>query len=96
MRTMVLRVIAEPPQIFWAPILPAAGNALLNITLMMFGVVVADLNPLPFFVTLVIGHGIIAGYAVRDPHLSTLITAWSESKRKTTNLIPVKGNKYVA
>ncbi len=93
---MLLRVIAEPPQIFWAPVLPAMGNVLINTSLMLFGVVLHVVNPIPFFITMAIGHGFIAGYAVRDPHLATLITAWMETRRKTTNLVRVKGNKYVA
>lgn len=96
MRTMVLRVVAEPPQIFWAPVLPAAGNVLINITAMLFAIVFFNVNPIFFFITLIVGHGVIAGYAVRDPHLSTLITAWTETRRKTTNLVGVRGNKYVA
>jgi hypothetical protein len=93
---MILRVVAEPPQIFWAPVLPAAGNVLINITLMMFGIMLCNLNPILFFVSLAIGHGIIAGHAVRDPHLSTLITAWAETRRKSANLIATRGNKYAA
>lgn len=95
MRTMVLRVIAEPSQIFWAPVLPAAANVLLNVTLMMFFILLYNVTPIPFFVTTLIGHGLIAAYAIRDPHLSTLMTAWMETRRKTRNMVPVRGNKYV-
>ncbi len=95
MRTMVLRVIAEPPQIFWAPVLPAAANIFLNVAIMLFSITIFNVNPVPFFITSVVGHALIAGYAVRDPHLSTLMTAWMETRRKTTNLLRVKGNKYV-
>ena len=94
-RTLVLRVVAEPPQVFWAPLMPAAGNVLINITGMLFGIMAFNVNPLPFFVTLLVGHGLIAGYAARDPHISGLISAWMVSRRKTGNLIPVAGNKYV-
>jgi type IV secretory pathway VirB3-like protein len=96
MKTMVLRVIAEPPQIFWAPILPAAGNVMFNFTLMIFGTLFFNLNPIPFFVTLLISHGVLAGYAARDPHISNLATAWMETRRRSRNLIPAAGNKYVA
>jgi hypothetical protein len=95
MKTLVLRVVAEPPQIFWAPILPAAGNVLMNITAMLFGIMAYNVNPLPFFLTILIGHGLIAGYAARDPHLSTLISAWMVARRKTNNLLATRGNKYV-
>lgn len=96
MRTMILRVIAEPPQIFWAPLLPAAGNVLINVFFMLFGIVLYNVNPIPFFITASVGHLAIAAYAVREPHLSTLMTAWMETRRKTTNLVAARGNKYVA
>jgi hypothetical protein len=95
MKTLVLRVVAEPPQIFWAPLLPAAGNVLINITAMLFGIMGFNVNPLPFFATILIGHGLIAGYAARDPHISGLFSAWMVTRRKTANLVAVKGNKYV-
>ncbi len=95
MRTLVLRVVAEPSQVFWAPLLPAAGNVLANITAMLFGIMGFNVNPLPFFATMLIGHVLIAGYAARDPHISGLISAWMMSRRKTVNLIEVQGNKYV-
>jgi len=96
MHTMVLRTIAEPPRIFWAPILPAAVNVMLNFTLMIFATMLFKLNPFPFFLTLLVGHGLIAGSAVRDPHLSTMAIAWIETRRRTANLMPSVGNKYVA
>jgi type IV secretory pathway VirB3-like protein len=91
---MVLRVIAEPPQIFWAPVLPAAVNMLLNVASMLFCIIIYNVNPIPFFITSLVGHAMIAGYALRDPHLSTLMTAWMETRRKTKNLLRVRGNKY--
>ena len=93
---MVLRVVAEPSQIFWAPVLPAAANVLLNVTSMLFFIIIFNVNPIPFFLTSFIGHAMIAVYAVRDPHLSTLMTAWMETRRKTRNMLLVKGNKYAS
>jgi hypothetical protein len=95
MKTLVLRVIAEPAQIFWAPVALAGGNVLINICAMLFGIMLFDFNPLPFFVTTIVGHGLIAGWAARDPHLTTLLAAWMVSRRKTVNLLATKGNKYV-
>lgn len=91
----MLRVVAEPPQVFWAPLMPAAGNVLINITGMLFGIMGFNVNPLPFFATLLVGHALIAGYAARDPHIAGLISAWMVSRRKTANLVRVMGNKYV-
>jgi len=45
MRTLVLRVVAEPPQVFWAPLMPAAGNVLINITAMLFGIMLFNVKP---------------------------------------------------
>jgi hypothetical protein len=88
-------VVAEPPQLFWAPLLPAAGNVLINITAMLFAIMAFNVNPLPFFFMMLVGHILIAAYASRDPHLSGLLSAWMVSRRKTANLISVRGNKYV-
>ena len=49
MRTLVLRVVAEPPQVFWAPLMPAAGNVLINITAMLFGIMGFNVKPLSTF-----------------------------------------------
>ena len=49
MRTLVLRVVAEPPQVFWAPLMPAAGNVLINITGMLFGIMGFNVKPLSTF-----------------------------------------------
>jgi type IV secretory pathway VirB3-like protein len=95
MKTHILRVVAEPPLIFWAPLLPAAGNVLVNITAMLIGITAFNVTPLPFFVTIALGHAVIAGYAARDPHLASLISAWMVTRRKTVNLLTSGGNKYV-
>jgi type IV secretory pathway VirB3-like protein len=96
MRTLVLRVVADPAQVFWAPLMPAAANVLFNFAAMMAGIVLFDLNPIPFFVTTLVGHTAIAVISVREPHIATLVTAWMETRRKTANLVAVRGNKYVA
>jgi len=49
MRTLVLRVVAEPPQVFWAPLMPAAGNVLINITAMLFGIMLFNVKPASTF-----------------------------------------------
>ena len=95
MRTVVMRAVSEPQQIFWAPLLPAGCNVFVNISLMILCIVLFDINPLPFFVTTIIGHAVIAGYGLRDPHLSSLMAAWAEKRKKTVNLIATKGNKFV-
>lgn len=96
MRTLILRVIAEPSQIFFAPVMPAAANILMNVTLMLFGIVSFDMNPIVFFITAILGHCAIATYALREPHLSTLMSAWISQRRRTANLIRSRGNKYAS
>ena len=91
-----MRAVSEPQQIFLAPLLPAGINIFINSSLMFFCIVIFDMNPLPFFITTVVGHAVIAGFGVREPHLSTLMGAWAESRKKTVNLIVTKGNKFVA
>jgi hypothetical protein len=75
--------------------IPAMGNVMINFTAMIVGTIFFNFNPILFFVTLCVGHLAIAGYASRDPHIATLISAWLITRRKTSNLIKSKGNKYV-
>jgi hypothetical protein len=82
----VLRAVATPPTIFWAPYLPAAINMGLHALLMVYGLSLLKISPLVFIVTLLLVHGFIAGQGARAPHLSTLIMCWARGLIPTKNL----------
>jgi type IV secretory pathway VirB3-like protein len=82
----VLRAVANPPTIFWAPYLPAAINMGLHMLLMVYGWGLLRLSPLTFIVTLLLVHIFIAAQGARQPHLSTMIICWSRNLLSTRNM----------
>jgi type IV secretory pathway VirB3-like protein len=90
----VMRSIASPPQMFWAPVELALMNFLIAGCVMIFGFAF-EVNPLWSLAVLVVNHGILASIGAREPHAYTILIAWSQANRKTKNLIKAKGNKFV-
>lgn len=94
MRDMILKAVAQPPKLFWGPVLPTAINFGIQTPMMFMAVGVADINPLLFVLSIIICHAIIVGYGVREPHLSTMIQAFGQTNKVSTNLYKERGNKF--
>ena len=94
MRDMVLKAVAQPPKIFWGPVLPVVLNMGLQFPMMFMAMGIWSINPLMFIFTILIGHGIVVLAGTRDPHLSTMIQAFGQSNKVSTNLYADKGNKF--
>ncbi len=94
MKTPVLRAVTSPPMMFWVPYKIAVINVSLIVFCWIAGVVIFDLNPL-IFITLLLGvHGFLVSISAREPHLDTLLEAWSFKQKRTKNLIIIKANKF--
>ena len=95
MKVSILRAVSEPAQLFWAPMLPA----MLNFLLCSFGgivyVQIVGGNPLIVFIGMVVMHGVIIGWGVKEPHIATMLEPWSLKQKGTSNFIRSKGNKFV-
>ena len=94
MRDMILKAVANPPKLFWAPVIPAAINAGLQIPFMFMAMGIWNINPLMFIITILIGHGIVVLAGAKDPHLSAMIQAFGQANKVSTNLYSDKGNKF--
>lgn len=94
MKDMILKAVAQPPKIFWGPVLPVALNAGLQIPFMFILIGTADVNPLLFVATIVLVHAAIVLYGVREPHLSAMIQAFGQTNVVSKNLYPEGGNKF--
>lgn len=94
----LLKAVAAPPMLFFAPMGLAALNGLLHGTtmIMMQASSASGSNPLLYILSAAIVHMGIAVFAVREPHLATLAQAWGMGKRPTKNLIKTRRNKFVA
>jgi hypothetical protein len=82
----VLRAVASPATIFWAPVLPAAINVAIHALLMIYGWALIGWSPLRFIVTMLVVHMLIAGQGTRLPHMSNLIMCWARTLIPTRNL----------
>lgn len=94
MRDVILKAVANPPKLFWGPVLPTAINAGLQLPFMFMAVGIWQINPLIFIVTIVLGHLIVVAIGSKDPHLSGMIQAFGNTNVVSTNLYRVKGHKF--
>lgn len=98
MRVRVLRAVSMPATMFFAPLGPAAGNICFHFFTFMFysGVNGEPFNPLIMFSSASIIHFVIAAWGIKEPHLTSILPAWSRGVKPTHNLQPLQGkNKYV-
>lgn len=97
MREPILKAVAMPPRIFWAPAVPAIINVAVQLSI-MFLWITSDLgsggsNPLFFIATIVFVHIFIIIYGVKEPHLSNMMRAWGPLASPSRNVYKGKGNK---
>lgn len=94
MKDIILKAVANPPKLFWGPVLPTALNAGLQIPFMFMGIGIWEMNPLIFIVTIVLGHLVVVGLGAKDPHLSAMIQAFGTTNVASKNLYKAKGHKF--
>ena len=93
MREPILKAVAMPPKLFWAPFLPAAANLAIQFPLMFLGLA-ANLNPLFFVVSIVFVHVFICIYGSREPHLSNMMKSYGPMSKASVNMYKSKGKKF--
>ena len=94
MREMILKAVANPPKILWGPFLPTLLNLGIQFPIMFRCLGVWNLNPLIFIATTALGHIAVIVLGTKDPHISTMIQAFGQSRHISTNLYKCKGNKF--
>ncbi|MBR6355451.1 MAG: hypothetical protein IKR92_01225 [Alphaproteobacteria bacterium] len=94
MREEILKAVAQPPKVLWAPMVPSVINLGIQFPVMFMGIGMAGMNPL-FFVTMIIMSHIALVFAgLKEPHLSTMLQAYGQTYHQTTNLYSEAGNKF--
>jgi hypothetical protein len=91
----IMRAVANPPTLFWAPQYPAMINLGLHAVGIIFGWAMFQITPLPIIASAVGIHIIIAAQGAKEPHLSTWLKAWAEGMKPTKNIVKGKTKKYV-
>ena len=94
MREDILKAVAQPPKVLWAPMVPAIINLGIQFPAMFMGIGIAGLNPLFFVTCIILSHMALIYAGLREPHLSTMLQGYGQTYIKTVNLYAVKGNKF--
>lgn len=94
MREEILKAVAQPPKVLWAPMIPAIINLGVQFPMMFIGIGVGNMNPLSFIMLILISHVALCMAGFKEPHLSTMLQAYGQTYMKTTNLYQVAGNKF--
>jgi len=94
MREDILKAVAQPPKFLFAPMVPAIINLGIQFPVLFMAIGIADINPL-FFISSIIGvHTAIVFAGIKEPHLSTMLQAYGQTNKISTNLYSVRGNKF--
>ena len=94
MREPILRAVAMPPKLFWAPFLPALVNLAIQFPFMFIGMGIFQMNPIFFMPTIVFVHIFLIIYGSREPHLSTMMQTYGPMAAKgSVSMYKSKGTK---
>ncbi|MBR5130627.1 MAG: hypothetical protein IKV03_05330 [Alphaproteobacteria bacterium] len=92
MREPILKAVAMPPKVFWAPMIPSIVNiAVQSVFLCMW--IASRKNPIFFIVTIALAHIAIVIYGVKEPHLSRMMQASGPMMSPSKNVYRSRGNK---
>ena len=95
MREPILKAVAMPPRVFWAPMIPAMVNFGTQVPLIFIWIGLFDGNPIWAIWTVLAVHLIIIIYGAREPHLSHMMLAWGQNgPMSTNNIYHSRGNKF--
>jgi hypothetical protein len=77
MREPILKAVAMPPRVFWAPMLPMVANFSVQMAIMVMlqGAFPGTVNPIMFIFTFVAVHVVLVMYGVKEPHMSKIMQA---------------------
>ena len=87
MREPILKAVAMPPRIFFAPFVPAMANIVLQSAGVMILAGLFNVNPLWTLGSILIVHSFLAMAGTREPHMSHMLKAWGTSGPNTTHNI---------
>ncbi len=93
MREPILKAVAAPPRLFWAPFLPALTNIAIQFPMMFIIMGIWTINPLMFVPSIIALHFMLVIYGVREPHLSAMMQAQGPLMGGSKNMHPSKGTK---
>ena len=97
MREPILKAVAMPMKVFWAPMSPAVANFIIQMVIwLLLSAAYEAVNVLIFAVTIVIVHVIIIILGKKEPHLSMILQSRGPFLAPSKNVYHSKGNKLAS
>ena len=95
MREPILKAVAMPPRVFWAPMVPAIVNFATQVPLLFIWIGLFQGNPIWAIWTILAVHIVIIIYGAHEPHLSHMMMAWGQNgPMATRSIYRSRGNKF--
>lgn len=92
MQEPILKAVAMPPKVFWAPMVPAIANITVQGVFVLMWIFNSN-NPIFFIATIALAHAGIVIYGSREPHLSNMMKASGPMMTPSKNVYSSRGNK---
>lgn len=92
MREPILKAVAMPPRVFWAPMMPAVINLCMQAPL-LFIFQLWSVNPLWFIPAILAGHLVAVFFGRREPHISKMAQSYGPFMIAYKNVYPGRGHK---
>lgn len=98
MKEPILKAVAMPPRVFWAPMLPMVANFSVQMAIMVMlqGAFPGKVNPILFIFTFLVAHIFLVVYGVREPHLSKIMQSRGPFIRFYKNVYRARGKKLAS
>jgi len=93
MKVPILKAVAMPPRLFWAPFIPAVANLAVQFPFMFIFMALFDINPIVFIGIILPVHFVLIAYGVKEPHLSNIMKAGGHLSSPSKNVYKEKGKK---
>ena len=74
--------------------MPMLSSVGIQFPIMFMFIGLGDVNPLLFVFSIVLVHGAVVLAGTKEPHLSTMIQAFGQTRKVTTNLYVEKGAQF--
>ncbi len=94
MNEPILKAVAMPPRLFWAPLVPAVLNLGVQFGLLFMLLAFYQFNPLwMIFLSLFPTHLLLIALGTKEPHLSNMLKAQGPFMKKSHSIYPQRGKK---
>ena len=96
MNEPILKTVAAPVKLFWAPFLPALGNIALQSPIMIILIGIYDVNPLYVVASIFLSHIFLIAAGAKEPHLSRMMQAQGPFIVSYKNIYKKPGRKLAS